>query len=284
MMENHAAQETAPGPDGVRDLAVSKRVADPGRAVAPVPRVGDETSALISMIERAARDPAVDLDKMERLYAMKERMDATMAKAAYISALAEMQPNLPIIDKRGKIERKSKDSNGSMKEARATKYALWEDVVEAITPILSAHGFSLSFRIKQDARVEVTAVLGHRAGHCEETSMSLPIDESGAKNNLQGWGSSVSYGKRYTAFALLNIIARGEDDDGNAAGDTSASTPVTPEDLATLKSLIDETDYQIGKVCEYYSVESLDDLTRKQYEHAKALLTTKRNQMRKAKA
>lgn len=267
-MKNNAETQTDAGASGLRNIAVSEQPADTGRAVAPVSRVGDETSALISMIERAARDPAVDLDKMERLYAMKERMDATMAKAAYISALAEMQPNLPIIDKRGRIERKSKDNNGSMKEARATKYALWEDVVEAITPILSAHGFSLSFRIKQDARVEVTAVLGHRAGHCEETSMSLPIDESGAKNNLQGWGSSVSYGKRYTAFALLNIIARGEDDDGNAAGDTSASTPVTEQDIKEFKQALKDNGGSEAAVCQLYCVDNLSDLTRKQFDEA----------------
>ena len=32
-----------------------------------------ETAALISMIERAARDPSVDITKMERLFEMAER-------------------------------------------------------------------------------------------------------------------------------------------------------------------------------------------------------------------
>lgn len=177
----------------------------------------------LMMIERAARDPLVDIDKMERLFRMKLDMEARAAKAAYLQALAEMQPKLPVITKHGVISKNEKDERGQKtgKQEAMTKYAKWEDVVEGITPILAAHGFSLSFRIAQptEARVAVSGVLGHRDGHTEETTLALPIDSSGAKNNVQGWGSSVSYGKRYTALALLNISARGEDDDGGPSDD-----------------------------------------------------------------
>lgn len=189
-------------------------------AAATLVATGD---ALFAIIERASRDPTVDIDKMERLVRMKLDMDARDAKGAYLSALAEMQPKLPVISKRGVISKNEKDASGNKtgRQEAMTKYARWEDVVEGITPVLAAHGFSLSFRVAQPTpeRVAISGVLGHRAGHTEETTLSLPIDNTGAKNNVQGWGSSVSYGKRYVAFALLNISARGEDDDGNAAGD-----------------------------------------------------------------
>jgi hypothetical protein len=44
-------------------------------------------------------------------------------------------------------------------------------------------------------------VLSHELGHSEETTMTLPLDTSGSKNNVQAVGSSTSYGKRYTATA-----------------------------------------------------------------------------------
>jgi hypothetical protein len=47
--------------------------------------------------------------------------------------------------------------------------------------------------------------------------MILPHDSTGSKNAVQAVGSSTSYGKRYTACALLNITSRGEDDDGETA-------------------------------------------------------------------
>jgi len=199
----------------------------------PVPGVGQHQPVVVPaaqggdpflmMIERAASDPRVDIDKMERLFRMKEEHDARNAKTAYLRALADMQPELPVITKNGVISKNEKDERGQKtgKQEAMTKYAKWEDVVEGITPILAAHGFSLSFRIAQptEARVAVSGVLGHRDGHTEETTLALPIDSSGAKNNVQGWGSSVSYGKRYTALALLNISARGEDDDGGPQDD-----------------------------------------------------------------
>lgn len=188
----------------------------------PVPTVPADASPILGLIERASRDPNVDIDKMERLFRMKLDMEARDAKAAYLAALSEMQPKLPIITKHGVISKNEKDDRGNKtgRQEAMTKYAKWEDVVEGITPVLAEFGFSLSFRVAQPTpdRVAVSGVLGHRGGHTEETTLSLPIDNTGAKNNVQGWGSSVSYGKRYTAFALLNISARGEDDDGNAAG------------------------------------------------------------------
>jgi hypothetical protein len=189
-------------------------------------------ATILGIIERAARDPNVDIDKMERLFRMKLDMEARAAKAAYLSALAEMQPKLPIITKHGVINKNEKDARGNNtgRQEAMTKYARWEDVVEGITPILAEHGFSLTFRIAQPTpdRIAVSGVLGHKDGHTEETTISLPIDNTGAKNNVQGWGSSTSYGKRYTAFALLNISARGEDDDGASADDDIES--LAPKD------------------------------------------------------
>jgi len=244
---------------------------------APAPVQAGEAAAIISMIERAARDPNVDIDKMERLFQMHERVQKDRAKTEYLAAHAAMQPELPVIDRNGKIDRMARDSSGTRQAAKATKYALWEDVVEAINPILAKHGFSLSFRIKQEQRVEVTAVLGHRGGHCEETSMSLGIDDSGAKNNIQGWGSSVSYGKRYTALALLNIVSRGEDDDGAA----SSEKPQNYASLDEIGKLIADTDSDKTWFLERYSVETLDDLTGKQRNEIKAKLSAKLAHMRK---
>lgn len=175
-----------------------------------------ESAAILSVIERAARDPSVDVDKMERLMAMAERAQDRTAKAAYLNALAEMQPELPEINERGGI----KNAAGKVQST----YAKWEDINTAIRPILHRHGFALSFRIGQEnGQIAVTGVLGHRDGHTEETVILLPADNSGSKNSVQAVGSSTSYGKRYTAMALLNITTRGEDDDGKAAGARGAS-------------------------------------------------------------
>ena len=65
--------------------AVAKIEPDAPVAVQP------ETSALISMIERAARDPSVDIDKMERLLQMHERVEAKQRESAFNTAMAAVQ-------------------------------------------------------------------------------------------------------------------------------------------------------------------------------------------------
>lgn len=171
----------------------------------------ERAGSLLEVIARAARDPNVDIDKMERLLEMQERVIAREARAAYSVALAELQPNLPVISERGKILNGKGDTQST--------YALWEDVNQAIRPLLAETGFSLSFRTGRadDGQITVTGVLAHKEGHSEETTITLPSDGSGSKNAVQAVASSTSYGKRYTAFALLNITSRGEDDDGGSA-------------------------------------------------------------------
>ncbi|MDG9785313.1 ERF family protein [Metapseudomonas otitidis] len=160
-----------------------------------------ESATILQVIQRAATDPQCDIDKMERLMQMHERFQARQAEQQYAEALAAMQQELPSIGERGNA-------------AGRYTYALWEDINEQLKPILAKHGFALSFRIpRNDKGVEVEGVLSHRGGHSERTSILLPADTSGSKNAVQAVASSVSYGKRYTAGALLNFTTHGEDDD-----------------------------------------------------------------------
>jgi hypothetical protein len=183
----------------------------------PVAPAASESAAILSVIERMAMNADIDPDRIERFIALKERMDKEAARKAFASALAECQSEIPAIEERGQIKYGKKNADG---EDTGPTYALWEDINETIRPILQRHGFALSFRTGQtpEGKISVTGILSHREGHYEDTTMVLMHDSSGAKNAVQAMGSSISYGKRYTAAALLNITSRGEDDDGVAGG------------------------------------------------------------------
>lgn len=201
---------------------------------APAPALS-ESAAIIQVIERAAMNPNVDIDKMERLLQMQERIMERNAKAAYAADLSAMQPHLPVITEKGKIVVRDKVTKDVI---QSTGYALWEDINEAIKPVLAQFGFALSFRtgLAPDGKIIVTGILSHRDGHQEETTMALPHDSTGSKNAVQAVGSSTSYGKRYTASALLNITSRGEDDDGSSSErpqEEKAAPP--PKSSASLK-------------------------------------------------
>jgi len=193
------------------------------KAVAPI---ADQPTSLLAVLSRAAADPATDVDKMERLGAMYERMQARNAETEYNAALSEMQDELPAIAERGAAK-----VNGQVRYT----FALWEDINTAIKPVLKKHGFALSFRTDFADGVSVTGVLSHKAGHSERTTIKLPADASGSKNAVQAVASSVSYGKRYTAGALLNLTSHGEDDDAYAAAD-----PIDPSWADGIAAATDE--------------------------------------------
>ena len=230
----------------------------------PAPAPMGEVASIIQAIERAALDPRVDIDKMERLIQMQERILATRSRAAFMEAFARMQAKLPTIQERGKIEKRS-------------KYALWEDINDAIKPILAEFGFSLSFRTEQrDGKIIVTGILGHQDGHEKEATMELPADGSGGKNPVQAIGSSTSYGKRYTASALLNLTSRdgGEkDDDGRAAGGAETISDGQADELI---DLIESVGADRQKFLAYLGVESLNQILAKDFKRAVDALNAKR--------
>lgn len=225
-----------------------------------------EAATILSVIERAARDPAVDIDKMERLMAMAERSHARAAEMAFNAALAELQPLLPVITERGGI----KDRSGKVQST----YAKWEDINDAIRPLLAEHGFALSFRTGvEGGKPTVTGVLSHRDGHSERTTIILPYDGSGSKNDVQAVGSSTSYGKRYTAIALLNITTRGEDDDGRRGG---APEMINEDQRADLVALMDEVGADRTKFLDFLKIEGLHELPAKRFQEAVNALEAKR--------
>ncbi len=224
-------------------------------------------TSIMAVIERAALDPNVDIDKMERLLQMQERIIDRQARADFTAALAEMQPNLPVIGERGKI----KNKQGGVQST----YAKWEDINEAIRPVLHKHGFALNFRIEErpEDRIVVFAILSHQGGHSEETgSPPLMADTSGSKNAIQALGSSVSYGKRYTAGAILNLTSRGEDDGGVAGG---AGPTVSPEQFTILRDLIETSGSREAGMLKAFGAPSLEQFPAAKFDDAVAALKRK---------
>lgn len=234
-------------------------------AVVSEAAVVSQAAAIISVIERAATNPNVDIDKMERLLEMQERIMARDARAAYASALAAMAPELPVIAERGGI----KDRGGNVQST----YALWEDINDAIKPVLAQHGFALSFRTGRDeGQISVTGVLSHREGHSEETTITLPHDSSGSKNAVQAVGSSTSYGKRYTAGLLLNLTSRGEDDDGQRGG---SGAVITDDQADEIRKLIAATGTKAVAFLEYIGAPSVADIPAAKFSAAMSALRAK---------
>jgi hypothetical protein len=112
---------------------------------------------------------------------------------------------------------------GKINPAFKNKYATLSDVMDASLPALRNHGFALMQPIGRDDHGGfVETVLLHESGHQFSTRVYLII----GKNDMQGFGSAVTYARRYGLAALAGVSDT--DDDGNAAAKSKQSAPVRP--------------------------------------------------------
>ncbi len=184
-----------------------------GRNKAMALALSQQSDPMLSLIERAARDPGVDVGKMERLLDMAEKVHARRAEAEYDQAMNAAQAEMRPV---------AQDSENPQTRSRYASYGAMDG---ALRPIYTQHGFSLSFGTKASAidRVTVTCRVSHRAGHTERVEIDMPADGKGARGNdvmtkTHATGSAVSYGMRYLLKMIFNVSIGEHDDDGNAAG------------------------------------------------------------------
>lgn len=165
-------------------------------------------SATPSDLLRIAVEQGADLDKLERLMALQERWESNEARKAYDAAFAAFKSEAVKIIKNRDV------TAGPLSGKR---YAELFAVVNAITPALSRHGLSSSWKLTRDEKdwIEVTCTLKHTGGHTESVSMGGPPDAGGAKNAIQARASTVSYLERYTLKAITGLSEQEDDTDGN---------------------------------------------------------------------
>ena len=102
---------------------------------------------------------------------------------------------------------------GKTNPAFRSKYADLAAVVDAIKPALAEHG--LWFRQvthPADGGVCIETVIHHSSG---ESLACGPLYVPASKQDAQGFGSALTYCRRYSLMAAFGVPA--EDDDGNAA-------------------------------------------------------------------
>ena len=125
-----------------------------------------------------------------------------------------------------------KDSNNP---AFKTKYADLSAIMEAIRPALAKHGLSLTqWPVhSEDNRVHMVTRIAH-AGEWIRGTFSMPCD----KQNAHGYGSIITYLRRYCAGSCLGVITD-LDDDGNAASSRPTPPPAKAEPAKPAESLAD---------------------------------------------
>ena len=210
------------------------------------------------------------LEVIERLYALKERMDKQEREAAFSDAMALLQAELPQIDKHGKIM-----VQGSLRSA----YARIEDIDVQIRPFLSKHGFSFSWETQEcptPGEIRYSGTVLHREGHSVTKHIDLPIeDELSSSGKLmmtrvQKRGSTLSYAVRTLLRMHLNLVMREEDNDGQ--GNTAL---ISAKDLETIKSMLAEKNADSGKFLAWLKVLTFEDIPAREVVRAMSFIRAK---------
>jgi len=231
---------------------------------------------MLALIDRYVRDPSIDVDKLERILAMKERMDAKEAEIEFNEAKASLSQKLAgyrIVRSRMVLYDIDKNDKKKGKE-EAFKYAPLEDIDKIVRPLLVETGMDVSYttatREREGGGAVITARLTHRGGHFQEASIPIPLDTTGGKSNTQAMGSTFSYGRRYTLCMLLNIVTVGEDDDGSGGYIDGAQIDHLRELIGKVKALDPKRDE--STFCKYMRVTTLPELPQQQYRKATSAL------------
>jgi len=213
-------KEKEPGAIVVPDQPYSKRGAD-------LPAPAGQPANLMQALATAAADPRMDVEKVERLFAMHKEMMDREAEAAFNDALARAQSRIvPIAKDRRNDHTKS-------------WYATLAAIVDEVTPIVTAEGLAVSydtFNPNRDGKEmpplekgwhRVVAIVSHRGGFSRKYHLDAPLDDAGKdgtknKTGIQAMGSTVSYLRRYL-FCMIFNVATADDNDGNGGGNGSSA-------------------------------------------------------------
>jgi len=173
-----------------------------------------DSAQVLEIVSRAAADPNTDIDKLERLMQMHERLVLRQAETAFNNAMTEAQRTM------GRV------AADRINTQTKSKYATYAALDKVLRPIYTEHGFALSFDngdSPQTEHVRVVCRVSHSGGYSKDYHTDMPADGKGAKGGdvmtkTHAAGSAISYGMRYLLKMIFNVaIGDDDDDDGNAA-------------------------------------------------------------------
>jgi ERF superfamily len=208
-------------PEPRREL-VSKEIVPPS-----------EAAVLLQVISRAAADKEIDLDRVERLLLMHEKITAKQAEKAFIEAMAKFKETAPRIMKAKLVSFPTQDG-GTTSYRHATLGAVCQAAVAGLGAVGISHRWDLS---TADGKITVTCVLTHTGGHSTKTVLAGAADASGKKNAIQQVASTITYLERYTLLAATGLATEDQDDDGT--GGDPEPPPEAPEGYESWRADMD---------------------------------------------
>lgn len=237
------------------------------QALAEINSLPPEISGYLQLIDRAASNPDIDVNKLEKLLEMQERILARRAEMAFSAAMTKAQ---------GETRQIAADA---LNPQTRSKYASYKALDKALRPVYTSNGFALSFNTEEsplEEHMRVVCDVSHVDGVSRRYRIDMPTDGKGAKGGdvmtkTHAVGAGASYGMRYLLKMIFNVAVGEDDRDGN-----EVSPSITEEQVATLQAMIEEVKADKDKFLKYMRVEKLADIPAAKYQSAIKALEKKR--------
>lgn len=202
-----------------------------------------QNNSALTVIENMVSSGNFDVNVARELIEMQKDIMKQQAIINFNHDFSLMSKKIPVIAK--------------TKKAHTTMYAPLEDIVKVVQPILSEHGFSVSFSTQQNSldSVTITCTLMHKDGHSTSTELQLPTKAvNNSMNAMQAIGAAITYGKRYTISGLLNISTGDDDNNGFTVNAKTSKPRLTDEQFSKALAKIQANEYTLEKLLNTYEL------------------------------
>lgn len=247
-------------------------VVEEKKEVAPIEQAATPQSEMVTFLERAVKDPSIDVSKLKALIEIQVDIEDRRKEAEFQTAMVAISNSIPQVGKNGRVDLKDKGSYA---------FARWPDMDRALRPLMAEHGIRLSFTTQQreGGGAVVIATATHNNGKSTSAEVPLPLDTGPGRNNLQAMGSTISYGKRYGAEMLFNIVrvdAPEEDDGMSFSADT-----ISHEQFAELLSMMPDAGTTEENFADYLQIPDLGSLHHSMFNGARSMLAKRADSRRR---
>lgn len=222
-------------------------MADPveGAVVAPeaAPLALSSPPDVMALMGEAIKHPGA-ADALERLVALKERLDAKEAERQFAEALSEFQATCPTVTHNRKAEILSKRTGSKF----SYTYADLPGIKDQIRDHLIANGFSVTWDTElKNGVLRCACVLRHRGGHSATAHFDCGVDTGGRMSDAQATKAALTFARRCSLIQVLGITDAEEDLDGAEIGPAHSVEGLTPEQVAEMEEEIATRGADVGR-------------------------------------
>lgn len=198
---------------------------------------------------RAIVDGNLDAPKLE----VMQKLLAMDAERKFNMAFVALQSDMPVIVATTAIKNRG-------------KYEKFEDIMKVIGPLLTRHGFTVSFSQHfEDKRIIETCTLRHAAGHSHPNSFAVRSGPADSETQADCKASTTA--KRNALCNALNIVIRQDclsnEDDAGIEGDPNAF--VTARQAGELEHRLKMVNGSVVKFLEYAKAKTFATIPANKY-------------------